>query len=156
MAELNVKLITKTVLPRVLKAAFWGTLTFIVVYYVPLMLIPTDIPQGILPFDISARLFDFAVISAFFTVVGHLLARTIIGCGFGILKAIIIILFFFVVSEGGIFNVALPFADTTFNLSVDISIILLMVVSVSLLSIAKNLFEAITILTEKSAELDFA
>ena len=154
MAELNRNLIIRTVLPRVLKAAFWGTLTFMAVYYVPLMLVPTDIPQGIVPFDVPARLFEFAVISVFFTVVGHLLAGTIIGCGFGILKALIIIVFFFTVSEGGIFHLALPYAGTTFELTVDVTVILLMVVSVSLLSIAKYLFEAITILTERSTELD--
>jgi hypothetical protein len=154
MIELNRKLIIKTVLPRVLKAAFWGTLTFVIVYYLPMMLIPTDIPQGLIPFDIADTLFGFAVISVFFTVVGHLLAGTIIGCGFGIVKAIIIIVFFFTVSDGGIFHLAIPYAGATFNLSVDVTIILLMVVSVGLLGIAKSLFEAITILTENSTELD--
>ena len=154
MAELNAKLIMKTVIPRVLKATVWGTFTFVMVYYLPLMLIPKDIPQNIIPFDYTAQLFDFAMISIFFAVVGQLFSGTVIGCGFGIARAIVIIAYFFVVSDGGIFSVTLPISEITVNLTLDITIILLMIVSVNLLSIAKNLFEAITLLTEKSTNID--
>jgi len=151
MAEFNAKLILKTVVPRVLKATVWGSLTFLIVYYLPMMLYPTDL----LPVDYATTLFDFAIISVFFTVVGQLFSGTIIGCGFGIAKAIVIIAYFFVISEGGIFSVTLPISEVTVNLAVDISIFLLMVVSVNLFAIAKNLLEAITILTEKSTEINF-
>jgi len=154
MAELNAKFVTKTVLPRVLKATVWGTFTFVMVYYLPLMLIPKDIPQNIIPFDYTAQLLDFAMISIFFAVVGQLFSGTVIGCGFGIARAIVIIAYFFVVSDGGIFSVTLPISEITVNLTLDITIILLMIVSVNLLSIAKNLLEAITILTEKSTNID--
>ena len=151
MAEFNAKLILKTVVPRVLKATVWGSLTFLIVYYLPMMLYPTDL----LPVDYATTLFDFAIISVFFTVVGQLFSGTIIGCGFGIAKAIVIIAYFFGVSEGGVFSVTLPISEVTVNLSVDISIFLLMLVSVNLFAIAKNLLEAITILTEKSTEINF-
>jgi len=154
MAELNTKLIMKTVLPRVLKATVWGTFTFVMVYYLPLMLIPKDIPQNIIPFDYTAQLLDFAMISIFFAVVGQLFSGTVIGCGFGIARAIVIIAYFFVVSDGGVFSVTLPISEVTVNLTLDITIILLMIVSVNLLSIAKNLLEAITLLTEKSTDID--
>jgi len=154
MAELNAKFVTKTVLPRVLKATVWGTFTFVMVYYLPLMLIPQDIAQNILPFDFTAQLFDFAVIIVFFAVVGQLFSGTVIGCGFGIARALVIIAYFFVVLEGGVFSVTLPISEVTVNLILDISILLLMIVSVNLLSIAKNLFEAITLLTEKSTRID--
>jgi hypothetical protein len=155
MAELNAKFVTKTVLPRVLKAAVWGTFTFVIVYYVPLMLIPKDIPQSILPFDYSAQLLEFAVISVFFAVVGQLFSGTVIGCGFGIARALVIIAFFFVVSEGGVFSITLPISEITVNLTLDISILLLMIISVNLFDIAKNLLEAIILLTEKSTRIDF-
>lgn len=151
MAELNAKLIWKTVVPRVLKATVWGSLTFLIVYYIPKMLYPTDL----LPVDYATALFDFVIISIFFAVVGQLFSGTIIGCGFGIAKAIVIIAYFFVVSEGGVFSITLPISEVTVNLAVDISIFLLMVVSVNLLAIAKNLLEAITLLTEKSTEINF-
>jgi len=155
MAELNANFVTKTVLPRVLKAAVWGTFTFVMVYYLPLMLIPQDLPQNILPFDYTAQLLDFAVISVLFAVVGQLFSGTVIGCGFGIARALVIIAYFFVVSEGGVFSVTLPISEVTVNLTLDISILLLTIVSVNLLSIAKNLFEAITLLAEKSTEINF-
>jgi len=154
MVELNAKFVMDTVLPRVLKAAVWGTFTFVMVYYLPLMLIPKNIPPNILPFDYATQLFDFALISVFFAVVGQLFSGTVIGCGFGIARALVIIAFFFVVSEGGVFNVTLPISDLTVNLRLDISTLLLMVVSVNLLSIAKNLFEAISLLTEKSTRIN--
>jgi len=155
MAELDSKFVMKTVLPRVLKAAVWGTFTFVMVYYVPLMLIPRDIPKSILPFDYAAQLLEFVVISVFFAVVGQLFSGTVIGCGFGIARALVIIAYFFVVSEGGVFSITLPISEVTVNVIVDISILLLMIVSVNLLSIAKNLFGAITLLNEKSTRIDF-
>ncbi|MCJ7614200.1 hypothetical protein MUO71_05490, partial [Candidatus Bathyarchaeota archaeon] len=91
MAELNSKFIMKEVLPRVAKASVWGALTFVLVYYLPMMLIPQDFPQNLIQFDYRAQLFNFAMISVFFAVVGQLFSKTIIGCGFGIAKAIIII-----------------------------------------------------------------
>jgi hypothetical protein len=154
MAELDAKFVTKTVLPRVLKAAVWGTFTFVIVYYVPLMLIPRDLPQSILHFDYSTQLLEFAVISVFFAVVGQLFSGTVIGCGFGIARALVIIALFLFISEGGVFSITLPISEVTVNLTLDISTPLLMIVSVNLLSIAKNLFEAITILSEKSNRVD--
>lgn len=155
MTELNARFLTKTVAPRVVKAAIWGTAMFIIIYQLPSMLIPQDLPLDILPFNLNARLLEFATITVFFAVVGQLLAKTIIGCGFGIVKAIILILFFFSVSEGGIFTVDIPTAEVTFNVTVDVCVVLLMVVSVNLLNIAKNLLEAVKIFSEKTAEPDF-
>ena len=150
MAELNTQFIMKTVVPRVLKAAVWGSLTFIIVYYLPMMLFPKDI----LPFDYATVLFDFAVISVFFTVVGQLFSGTIIGCGFGIARALVIIAYFFTVSDGGVFSVVLPITEVTINLTFDIIIFLLMIVSVNLLDIAKNLLEGISLLTPKTTKID--
>ena len=150
MAELNVNLIMKTVIPRVLKATVWGSVTFFIVYYLPMMLIPTDF----LPIDYATTLFDFTLISVFFVVVGQLLSGTIIGCGFGIARAIVIIVYFFTLADGGIFSLALPITEVTINFTFDLSIILLMIVSVNLLDIAKNILEAITILTDKTTEID--
>ena len=150
MAEAIAKLVLKEAFPRVLKATVWGALTFLVVYWLPMMLYPTDI----LPLDYATPLFQFATIAVFFAVVGQLFSGTIIGCGFGVAKAIVIIAYFFAVSDGGVFSVTLPISELTVNLAVDISILLLMIVSVNLLNIAKNLLAAIVLLTEKSTNID--
>jgi len=150
MAELNAKLLMKKAIPRVLKATVWGSLTFFVVYCLPMMLYPTDI----LPFDYAAQLGQFATIVVFFAVAGQLFSGTLIGCGFGIAKAIIIIAYFFTISDNGIFSVTLSVSEVTVNFAVDISVILLMIVSVNLFNVAKNLLEALTLLTEKSTDID--
>jgi hypothetical protein len=151
MAELNTKTILKEVAPRVLKAAIWGSLTFLVVFYLPMMLYP----QELIPIDYVTPLIQFATIAVFFAVAGQLFSGTIIGCGFGVGKAIVIIAYFFALTDGGIFSVTLPISDVTVNVAVDVSIFLLMVIAVNLLGIAKNILEAISLLTEKATEINF-
>ena len=151
MVKLTVEWITINVMPRVLKAAIWGSITYFIVYYLPMMLYPQDL----LPAEYSTALTDFAVISVSFTVIGQLLSGTIVGCGFGIARAFIIIGFFFSVAEGGIFSMTVPVTDVVVNVSIDITTILLMIVSVNLFDISKNILEAITILTEKTDKIDF-
>ncbi len=150
MVELNAKLIMKKAIPRVLKAAVWGAFTYILVYHLPMMLYPKDI----IPFDYTPQLLDFAIIAVFFAVVRQLFSGTIVGCGFGIARAIVIIAYFFSISDGGVFSVALPISEVTINVAVDIKFLLLMIVSVNLLDIAKNLLQAIALLTKKSTDID--
>jgi hypothetical protein len=150
MAEVNTKLIIKKAIPRIIKAAVWGSLTYIIIYFLPLMLYPSEI----LPIDYTTELLQFAVIAVFFAVVGVLFAGTLLGYGFGIAKAIVIIAYFFVISGYGIFSVTLPIMEIPINLTVDITVILLMIISVNLLDIAKNLLQAITLLNEKSTAIE--
>jgi hypothetical protein len=67
----------------------------------------------------------------------------------------VIVAYFLVLSNGGILNLTVPVGDFTLNLTVDITIILLMIIAVNMLSVAKNLLGAIGILTEKSTDIDF-
>ena len=111
-------------------------------------------PSEILPIDYTTELLQFAIIAVFFAVVGVLFAGTLLGYGFGIAKAIVIIAYFFVVSGYGVFSVTLPIMDVPINLTVNITIILLMIVSINLLDIVKNLLQAITLLNEKSTAIE--
>jgi hypothetical protein len=152
MVKITSEFIVSKVLYRVLKAAIWGSVTFFIVYYLPTMLYPSDL----LPSEYLTVLTDFAAISIAFTVIGQLLSGTVIGCGFGIARALVIIFFFFTVADGGIFSLTIPVMEMDVHFSIDITTILLMVISVNLLDIARNLLQAITILTNKAAEIDFA
>jgi hypothetical protein len=154
MVELDSNFVMNTVFPRVMKAGLWGAFTFMTVYYLPLALLPSNIPQNILSFNYKAQLLDFALISVFFAIAGQLFSKTVIGCGFGIARALVIVAYFLVISGGGILTLTVPISEFTLNLTIDISIILLMIVAVNLLSIAKNLLEAINILTENSTNID--
>jgi hypothetical protein len=149
MAELDLSLILKKAVPRILKAMIWGSLTFLVVYYLPMMFYP----QELLPIDYVTPLIQFATISVFFAVVGQLFSGTILGCGFGVARGIVVIAYFFMVSDGGIFSVTLPISEVTVNLALDLSLFLLMVIAVNLLGIAKNILEAISLLAENSTEI---
>lgn len=148
LVELDKNFVIKTVIPRVVKAIVWGSITFLIAYYLPSMILSSDL----LPIEYSTALIDFALISVFFVVVGQLFSGTIIGCGFGIARALVIITYFFTVSDGGVFSMKLPVEEATINLIVDVSIILLMIMAVNLFDIAKNILEAITILSEKTSK----
>jgi hypothetical protein len=150
MADLNVSSILDDVVPRILKAIVLGSITFLVVYYLPTLLYPQDI----LPLDYLTPLLTFATISVFFAVAGQLFSGTLIGCGFGVARAIVVIAYFFSISDGGIFSLTLPVSEVTVNVAVDLSLFLLMVIAVNLLGISKNILEAISILTDDASEID--
>jgi hypothetical protein len=150
MAELNMSLILKKAVPRILKAVIWGSLTFLIVYYLPMMFYP----QELLPIDYVTPLIQFATIAVLFAVAGQLFSGTIIGCGFGVARAIVVIAYFFMLSDGGVFSMTLPISEVTINLAFDLSLFLLMIIAVNLLGIAKNLLEAISLLAENSTEIN--
>ena len=150
MAKLDLSLILKEAVPRILKAVIWGSLTFLIVYYLPMMFYP----QELLPIDYVTPLIQFATISVFFAVAGQLFSGTIIGCSFGVARAIVVIAYFFMLSDGGIFSITLPFGEVTVNFALDLTLFLLMIIAVNLLSIAKNILEAISILAENSTEIN--
>ena len=149
MVKITSELVVKEGLYRLLRAAIWGSITFFIVYYLPTMLYPRDL----LPAQYLTDITDFAAISVAFTVIGQLFSGTVIGCGFGIARALVIIFFFFTIADGGIFSLTMPIMKMDVHFSVDISTILLMVVSVNLLDIARNLLQAITLLTEKETTI---
>jgi hypothetical protein len=145
MGEKNSKSIKKNIFPNILKALLWGSITFILVYNLPLMILSADL----IPNEFGNTLLDFALISVFFVVIGQLFSGTIIGCGIGIARALVIITYFFTVANGGVFSIELPVQEVVANLTVDLSIILLMITSVNMFDIVKNILEAISILNNK-------
>ena len=151
MVKLDSKFFMKKVLPQVIKAVIWGTISYLIVYYLPQMLLSSDM----VPMEFSSSLFDYGLITVFFVVMGQLLSGTIFGCGFGIAKALTIMVFFFSVSDGGLFSVTLSITEVIVNVSFDISVILVMVISVNLFDIARNILEAIGILTEQTTQINW-
>ena len=151
MVKLDSNFFMKTVLPRAIKAAIWGAISYLIVYYLPQMLLSSDM----VPMDFSQSLFDYGLITVFFVVMGQLFSGTIIGCGFGIAKALTIMVFFFSVADGGLFSVTLPITEVVVNVSFDISVILVMVLSVNLFDITRNILEAISILTDQTTQINW-
>ena len=64
-------------------------------------------------------------------------------------------LFFFSVADGGLFSVTVPVTEVVVNVTFDISVILLMIISVNLFDIARNLLEAISLLTDQTTEINW-
>lgn len=154
MVKIDSNFVMNTAFPRIMKAALWGAFTFMVVYYLPMSLFPSELPKSFIPFDYKAQLLNFALISVFFAVAGQLFSKTVIGCGFGIAKAIVIVAYFIAVSNGGLLSLSIPVSGFSVNFTLDISLILLMIIAVNVLGVAKNLLEAINILTEKETKID--
>jgi hypothetical protein len=150
MAESDLSSILQKAAPRILKAVIWGSLTFLIVYYLPMMFYPQDL----LPIDYITPLIEFAAIAVFFAVAGQLFSGTIIGCGFGVARAIVVIAYFFTISDGGVFSLTLPIDEVTVNFALDLTLFLLMIIAVNLLGIAKNILEAISILGENSTQIN--
>ena len=151
MVENKKKLFYNNFLPRIAKAAIYGLITYLIFYYIPLLVFSSTL----IPFEYKTILMDFTLISIFFVVIGQLLSGTIYGCAFGVARALITIAYFFTIVNSGIFSLILPIDEVKIGLTVDISIILLMIISVNLFDIARNLLVGINILFKKTINIDF-
>ena len=149
--EPRAKSLTKKLFPRFLKAAIWGTLTYLLVYYLPMLIFPLET----LPFDYTSQLLHFTAIAVFFAVITQLFSGTVLGYAFGIAKALVMIAYFIYVSNGGIVSLTVPFSETTLDLVVDLRTFLVMLISVNLLALAKNLLQVINLLAKKSTSINF-
>jgi len=141
----NRKGLMKMLIPRVLKAALWGTFTFVFVYYLPTLIYPMDL----LPVGYNQFFYLFAGIAVFFAVVTKLFSGTILEYAFSIAKALIIIIYFITVFNGGIIRLTMPMEEATVNLVVDLKAILVILILVNLLGIAKSMFQLTRFLAKK-------
>jgi len=141
----NTKGLIKKLIPRVIKAAIWGTLTFVFVYYLPTLIYPMDL----LPAGYNQFFYLFAAIAVFFAVVTKLFSGTILEHAFSIAKALIIIIYFITVFNGGIISLTMPMEEATVKLVVDLKAILVILILVNLLGIAKSMFQLTRFLAKK-------
>jgi len=135
----------KKLIPRVLKAALWGSFTFVYVYFLPRLMFPIEL----LPLEYSRLFYLFVGIAVFFTVMTKLFSETIFEHAFSIARALIMTIYFIVVLNGGIINLTMPMKETTVNLVVDLKAMLVILILVNLLGIAKSVFQATRFLEEK-------
>lgn len=143
--KVNTKGLVKKLIPRILKAAIWGTLTFVFVYYLPTLIYP----MSFLPAGYNQFFYLFAGICVFFAVVTKLFSGTILEYAFSITKALIIIIYFITVFNGGIVSLTMPMEEATVNLVVDLKAILTILILVNLLGIAKTMFQLTRFLAKK-------
>lgn len=143
--EGNRKGLIEKLIPRVLKATLWGALTYVFVYYLPMLIYPMDL----LPLEYSQLFYLFVGIVVFFAVVTKLFSGTILEYAFGIARALIMIIYFIAVFDGGIVSLTMPMMGTTVNLVVDLKAFLTILILVNLLGVAKSMFQATKFLAKK-------
>jgi len=144
--EGNTRTFIKKIVLRVFKAASWGFITYLLVYY-PLMLIYSF---EALPFGYNQLFNVFLTMIVFFAVVTKLFSGTILEYAFSIAKTLIIITYFFYVFNGGVISLTVPVSGTTVNLVLDLRAFLAMLIFVNLLALAKSVLQAMNFLARKA------
>lgn len=145
------------ILPRILRAALWG---FIMggELLIPLLLMPefgqhleTLIPTGQMGFSY------IAIIFVAFEVAIQLLRGTILQYALSTTRTILSMIFLVIFTNGGVMSLTvppdmLPSGAGTVQITVEFSAILGALLTFSLLSIMKNLLQAVDFLSQKAEE----
>jgi len=133
-------------IPRVLKAALWGMFTYVFVYYLPRLIYPMDL----FPLAYNQFFYLFVGIAVFFAVVIKFFSGTIFEHAFSIARALILIIYFIAVFNGGVISLTMPMEETTVNLLVDLKVFLAILILMSLLEIGKSMFQLTNFLAKKA------
>lgn len=133
-------------IPRVLKAALWGTFTYVFVYYLPRLIYPMDL----FPLEYNQFFYLFVGIAVFFAVVVKFFSGTIFEHAFSIARALILIIYFIAVFNGGIISLTMPMEATTVNLLVDLKAFLAILILMNLLEIGKSMFQLTNFLAKRA------
>jgi hypothetical protein len=133
-------------IPRVLKAALWGTFTYVFVYYLPRLIYPMDL----FPLKYNQFFYLFVGIAVFFAVVVKFFSGTIFEHAFSIARALILIIYFIAVFNGGVISLTMPMEGTTVNLLVDLKAFLAILILMSLLEIGKSMFQLTNFLAKRA------
>jgi len=143
--EENKRAFIKNIILRVLKAASWGFVTYILVYY-PLVLM---YPSGAMPFEYSQLFNVFVAMVVFFAVITKLFSGTILEYAFSVAKALFMIIYFFYAFNGGAIGLTVPVSETTVNLVLDLRAFLAVLILVNLLALSKSVLQATEFLARK-------
>jgi hypothetical protein len=140
--------------PRILKATLWGTVTFLV-YYLPYnYLLPSLLTlPGVSDLALETSFSVFLIIVVFFAVIIKLFSGSIFQHVFSIARGLILMVYFIYAFEGGIMALAPSIGGATFNIILDLRILLAMFILISLLGIGKSLLHAIDFLSREREPL---
>ena len=142
----------RKLLPRIAKAAVKGIVYF-VLFYVLLTFLVSQLsefaPQLFAQYEQTVTI--FAAILIFFVVASELTSGTIYQHALNIGKALILILFFVYALNGGILKLDIDIAEAQqVSLVVDLTVFLLMLITIDLLGLAKSVLQAVNFLSEKA------
>jgi hypothetical protein len=131
--------------PRIIKAALLVVITYLPMYFLSAFIEPL---QSFFPWYGSLTNI-FAAVFIVFLVAGVFTSGTIYQYVFGVARALITMIFFTYVLNGGIIALAVPIGGATVNIMLDLTVILAMLVLVCLLGIGKNVVQAIAFISAK-------
>jgi len=131
--------------PRIIKAALLVIITYLPLYFISAFIEPF---QGFFPWYMPTTNL-FAAVFMIFLVVGVFTSGTIYQYVFGVARALVTIIFFIYVLNGGIVALAVPVGGENVNIMVDLRVILAMLVLTCLLGIGKNVVQAIDFVSAK-------
>lgn len=135
----DAKTFVRKIVPRVFKAALFGVLTYLPMYFLSAFIRPL---QSFFPwYEPLTNM--FAATFIVLVIVGVFSSGTIFQYVFGVARMLVLMLFFICVLNGGIVSLALPAEGGTVNVMLDLTVVLAMLVLACLLGIAKNVIQAI-------------
>jgi len=139
------KTFARKFVPRIIKAALLVVITYLPFYFLSAFIEPF---QSFFPWYAPTTNL-FAAVFMIFLVVGVFTSGTIYQYVFGVARALVTMIFFIYVLNGGIVTLAVPVEGTSVNVMVDLTVILAMLVLVCLLGIGKNVVQAIDFVSAK-------
>ena len=139
------KTFARKFVPRIIKAALLVIITYLPLYFLSAFIEPF---QSFFPWYAPTTSL-FAAVFMIFLVAGVFTSGTIYQYVFGVARALVTIIFFIYVLNGGIVALAVPVEGASVNVMVDFRAILAMLVLVCLLGIGKNVVQAIEFVSAK-------
>ncbi len=134
----------KKILPRVLKGIIKGLIWFFLLYFLPTLLLSGLVEEV---FPSYPQLFStFAIIIVLLVVISELLAGTILQYALNIGKTLMFMALFIYALNGGF----MAFDFEILHIEVDLRVFLAMLLTISLLGLAKNLLQAIDFLAKRT------
>jgi len=149
--EIDVKGLLRKVLPRVLKAAFWGFLMggeALLLYHTPEFSgqFASFFPSG------EPLFLIFMVIFVSFEVAIQLLSGTILSYALGVARAFISMVLLVHITNGGIMTMTMPLEGITLHFTIDFRTVLAVFFLFSLATILKNILQAVEFLSERAEQ----
>lgn len=152
---------------RVFKAILFGSFIYIFSYYIPTkyfsaeaLISQLDLPPQVGQITSGVQswsqsfLYSYTMILIFFTVAIQILSGTILQYAFKFGRAFSLMTLMIYTFHGGVIEATIPLVGATIFVKVNFIAFLAMIISVSLLGMAKSVLEAVNFLSEKEAPLE--
>jgi len=140
----------RRILPRIIRAAFWGFLMggeALLLPYLP----GFEQFERFIPAE-GAHFTGLMAVFVLFEVAMQLLSGTVFRYALGTARALVTMLFLFYTTDGGVITQVVQFGPGTVEVTIEFRAVLAMILALFLLVVFKNVMHAVEFLSEKSEE----